>query len=139
MKTRPSGGFTLIELMIVIAILAILLAVAIPAYQDFSIRARASEGLQAAAPVKLAVSEAISSGRTPSPVEFDTTGIQTEFVDSIQIANDGTGQITVTTRNTGAGTDPVFTMTPSTVGSRSVTWVCALSSGESTHLPASCR
>lgn len=139
MQIRTPKGFTLIELMIVIAILAMLLVVAIPAYQDLSIRARVSEGLYAAAPVKLAISEAISSGRVPGPVDFDTTGLQTEYVDSIQIANDGTGQITVATRNTGAGIDPAFTMTPSTLGSKSVMWVCALSAGESTHLPASCR
>lgn len=139
MQCRTRNGFTLIELMIVIAILAMLLVVAIPAYQDLSIRARVSEGLNAAAPVKLAVSEALSSGRTPGQADFDTTGVQTDYVDSIQIASDGTGQIIVTTRNTGADTDPVFTMTPSTLGSESVMWVCALSSGESTHLPASCR
>lgn len=139
MTTRKTKGFTLIELMIVIAILAILLALAIPAYQDLSIRAKVSEGLYAAAPVKLAVSEALSSGRTPGPAEFNTVGLQTEYVDTIDIANDGTGQITVSTRNTGAATDPVFTMTPSTLASGSVTWVCELSVGESTHLPASCR
>jgi type IV pilus assembly protein PilA len=109
-------GFTLVELMIVIAILAILLALALPAYRDYSIRARTSEGINAAAPVKLVVSETLSAGREPLPSDFDTSSLQTEYVDSIQIASDGTGQILVTTRNTGANTDPAFALTPSTGG-----------------------
>ena len=52
-----AAGFTLIELMIVIAILGILLAIAIPAYSDFSIRARVSEGINLASAAKAAVSE----------------------------------------------------------------------------------
>lgn len=138
MHGRFHKGFTLIELMIVIAILATLLAIAIPAYQTFTIRAKASEGLSVVAPVKLALSEAISSGRPPEPVEFDTSGLETQYVDSIQIASDGSGQITVTTRNTGASTDPAFTMTPRTVGS-GVGWVCEQTAGEAAHMPATCR
>ena len=64
---RKQSGFTLIELMIVIAILAILLAIAIPAYQDYTVRAEVSECVQGAAPAKVAVSEyAISRGSLPS-------------------------------------------------------------------------
>ncbi len=55
--TRHSGGFTLIELMIVISIVAILVALAVPAYQEFSIRAKFTECMVSAAPAKLAVSE----------------------------------------------------------------------------------
>jgi type IV pilus assembly protein PilA len=139
MHIRNSKGFTLIELMIVIAILGILLAIAIPAYQDYSIRAKVSEGIYAVAPVKLAVTDSILSGLEPSPANIDTSSLQTTYVDSVSIANDGTGTITVTTRNTGAGTDPVFTLTPSTVNSGSISWVCQHSSGETSHLPASCR
>ena len=139
MNPKAKQGFTLIELMIVIAILAILLALAIPAYQDYSIRAKASEGIYAVAPVKMAISETLDAGLEPSPSDFDTSGIQTDYVDSVQIANDGSGEITVTTRNTGAITDPAFTLTPSTATAGAITWVCQQTSGESRHLPASCR
>jgi type IV pilus assembly protein PilA len=139
MRNQPSGGFTLIELMIVIAILGVLLAIAVPAYQDYSIRAKVSEGFYAAAPAKIAISEALNAGRVPSPDDFDASGVQSEFVDSIAIATDGSGEITVTTRNTGAATDPVFTLVPNTASASAVSWSCQLTTGESTHVPASCR
>ncbi len=64
---RKQQGFTLIELMIVVAIIGILAAIAIPAYQDYTVRAKVGEGINALAPAKMAVSEFyISSGWMPS-------------------------------------------------------------------------
>src|SRR6056297_3808675 len=90
---KNNGGFTLIELMIVIAILAILMAIAIPAYQDYSVRAKVSECVNAAAPLKVAVSEfAISDGNLPA--DADEAGIteadfQSPFCDTLVVGANG--------------------------------------------------
>ncbi len=143
---RKQQGFTLIELMIVIAIIGILAAIAIPAYQDYTVRAKVTEGLNLAAAAKTAVAETFqSNGKFPAgnnasyglPLENSITG---NYVTSVQ-ALAGTGVITVTF-NTNLGGNPTangttLTLTPVTkIGS--ITWTCS-GTVPSKYRPANCR
>jgi type IV pilus assembly protein PilA len=98
MLKKVQQGFTLIELMIVVAIIGILAAIAIPAYQDYTIRAKVTEGIGLADAAKTAVSEAFQSGDMPGVVALNgswlPTQTTTKYVNSIAIA--ATGVITVT-------------------------------------------
>lgn len=140
-------GFTLIELMIVVAIIAILAAIALPAYQDYTIRAKVTEGLTMASAAKLAVAETAASEGGLANVTVANSGYvfnadANGYVASIAIAP-GTGVITVTTQNTGAAVAPVMTLTPAPPSGGTVDdqlqWTCAQTAGASKHVPASCR
>ena len=129
--TKLQKGFTLIELMIVVAIIGILAAIAIPAYQDYTIRAQVSEGMNLAAAAKAAVAETFlnrgvaPANRTAAGMSATGTDTSGKYVTAVDVAN---GAITVTygnEANAQIGVPPkTLEIVPYTTKDNSVAWRC---------------
>lgn len=137
---KMQQGFTLIELMIVVAIIGILAAIALPAYQDYTKRSHVGEGLSLAGGAKASVTEYYSS-EGALPADNDEAGlaaatdIKGNAVTSVTVAN---GVITVAFNSkVDAGATLIMTPTP---GTGSVEWGCVGGGTmEAKWLPAACR
>ncbi|MGQ0544408.1 MAG: pilin [Betaproteobacteria bacterium] len=147
-------GFTLIELMIVVAIIGILAAVALPAYQDYTIRAKVSEVILAMSACRTSITEVYQSGGTaPAANQWGCEGVSSKYVEAL--TTDANGVVTAKIRNIAAtivngklvtlvpmidGATPASSATD--MGKGLYGWICGHATGttlDKKYLPGSCR
>jgi type IV pilus assembly protein PilA len=139
---RVQQGFTLIELMIVVAIVGILAAIALPAYQDFVIRSKMSEGTAALAACKTSVTDFASSHGGTMPTDSSQAGCSTS---SSQFVNGGVavsagGVMTMVTQSTGSTAgDCTLIMTPVQAGVEITSWTPTSGGCDTKYVPSSFR
>jgi len=135
---RKGLGFTLIELMITVAIIGILAAIALPAYQDYTKRTHVTEGLNLAGGAKSAISEYYAN-QGAWPATSATAGISATITgNAVTSVAVGTGGVITVTYNTKVASGATLTLTPTLAGG-SIKWTCASGTMNAKFLPSSCK
>ncbi|WP_462165884.1 pilin [Pseudoalteromonas sp. GB43] len=145
MTQQKQQGFTLIELMIVVAIIGILAAVALPAYQDYTTRAKVSEVIAFGSSAKTAVSEcAISNGSLTSCASNSAVGLATStditstYVESVTVGENGAIEVAIKGTNTDLDSGSLA-FTPD-YDDNAITWTCKVSASSlNKFVPQNCR
>ena len=145
MNQKIQQGFTLIELMIVVAIIGILAAVAVPAYQDYTVRAKVAEVILAADSARINIDEFYqTNGALPTTAQAAINSTVSQYVSGVTYSVSGTTpSITVTSSLSTLGTNNVLVFTGSIpTGATSIKWECGATSATTIadkYLPANCR